>query len=58
MFANGGNDSINGMKRAAEFGLANQGMLISAPLPQFPNVHCVGLKVAHDGALLLKILAS
>ena len=37
MFANGGNDIINGVK---------QGMRISAPLMQFPDVHGVGLKVA------------
>jgi len=46
MFANGGNDIINGIKQAAEFGLAKQGMKISAPLAQFPDVRGVGLKVA------------
>src|SRR6266481_729226 len=46
MFANGGNDIINGVKQAAEFGLAKQGMRISAPLAQFPDVHGVGLKIA------------
>ena len=46
MFANGGNDIINGVKQAAEFGLVKQGMRISAPLMQFPDVHGVGLKVA------------
>jgi branched-chain amino acid transport system substrate-binding protein len=46
MFANGGNDIINGVKQAAEFGLVKQGMRISAPLIQFPDVHGVGLKVA------------
>ena len=46
MFANGGNDIINGIKQAAEFGLAKQGMKISAPLAQFPDVKGVGLKVA------------
>ena len=46
MFANGGNDIINGVKQASEFGLVKQGMRISAPLMQFPDVHGVGLKVA------------
>jgi len=46
MFANGGNDIINGIKQAAEFGLANQGVKISAPLAQFPDVHGLGLKIA------------
>jgi branched-chain amino acid transport system substrate-binding protein len=46
MFANGGNDIVNGMKQAAEFGLARQGMRLSAPLAQFPDVHGVGLKIA------------
>ena len=46
MFANGGNDIINGVKQAAEFGLVKQGMRISAPLMQFPDVHGVGLKIA------------
>ena len=51
MFANGGNDIINGVKQAAEFGLAKQGMKISAPLAQFPDVHGLGLKIA-QGLLL------
>ncbi|WP_395709713.1 ABC transporter substrate-binding protein [Reyranella sp.] len=46
MFANGGNDIINGVKQAAEFGLVKQGVRISAPLMQFPDVHGVGLKIA------------
>ncbi|SKA33309.1 branched-chain amino acid transport system substrate-binding protein [Enhydrobacter aerosaccus] len=46
IFADGGNDIINGVKQAAEFGLARQGMRISAPLIQFPDVHGLGLKVA------------
>src|SRR5437762_1997732 len=46
MFANGGNDIVNGVKQAAEFGLVKQGVRISAPLMQFPDVHGVGLKVA------------
>ena len=46
MVANGGNDIINAIKQAAEFGLAKQGMRISAPLAQFPDVHGVGLKIA------------
>jgi branched-chain amino acid transport system substrate-binding protein len=46
MFANGGNDIINGIKQAAEFGLAKQGVKISAPLAQFPDVHGLGLKIA------------
>ncbi|MCX7361379.1 MAG: ABC transporter substrate-binding protein [Alphaproteobacteria bacterium] len=46
MFANGGNDIVNGVKQAAEFGLVKQGMKISAPLAQFPDVHGIGLKIA------------
>jgi len=46
LFADGGNDIINGVKQAAEFGVAKQGMKISAPLAQFPDVHGVGLKIA------------
>ena len=46
MFANGGGDIINGVKQASEFGLVKQGMRISAPLMQFPDVHGVGLKTA------------
>jgi branched-chain amino acid transport system substrate-binding protein len=46
MFANGGGDIINGVKQAAEFGLVKQGLRISAPMMQFPDVHGVGLKVA------------
>jgi branched-chain amino acid transport system substrate-binding protein len=46
MVANGGNDIVNAIKQAAEFGLAKQGMRISAPLAQFPDVHGVGLKIA------------
>lgn len=48
MFANGGNDIINGVKQAAEFGLPKQGVRISAPLMQFPDVRGVGLKIAQD----------
>ncbi len=51
VFANGGNDIINGVKQAAEFGLAKRGMKISAPLAQFPDVHGLGLKIA-QGLLL------
>ncbi len=46
MFANGGGDIINGVKQASEFGLVKQGVRISAPLAQFPDVHGVGLKIA------------
>ena len=46
MFANGGNDIVNGVKQAAEFGLVKQGVRISAPLMQFPDVYGVGLKTA------------
>jgi branched-chain amino acid transport system substrate-binding protein len=45
MFANGGNDIINGIKQAAEFGLGKQ-MRISAPLTQYPDVKGLGLKIA------------
>ena len=46
LVANGGNDIINAVKQASEFGLVKQGMRISAPLAQFPDVHGVGLKIA------------
>src|SRR5262249_39013880 len=45
MVANGGNDIINAVKQAAEFGLMKQ-MKISAPLAQFPDVKGLGLKTA------------
>ena len=45
MVANGGDDIINAVKQAAEFGLTKQ-MRISAPLAQFPDVHGLGLKTA------------
>ena len=51
MVANGGNDIINAIKQAAEFGLTKQGMRISAPLAQFPDVHGLGLRIA-QGLLL------
>ncbi len=46
VIANGGNDIINAMKQASEFGLARQGVRLSAPLAQFPDIHGVGLKIA------------
>jgi branched-chain amino acid transport system substrate-binding protein len=45
MVANGGNDIINAVKQAAEFGLPKQ-MKISAPLAQFPDIRGLGLKTA------------
>lgn len=45
MVANGGNDIINAIKQASEFGLMKQ-MKISAPLAQFPDVRGLGLKTA------------
>ena len=45
MVANGGNDIINAVKQAAEFGLMKQ-MKISAPLAQFPDIRGLGLKTA------------
>ena len=44
IFANGGNDIVNGVKQAAEFGLM-KGMQVSAPLAQFPDIYSIGLKV-------------
>lgn len=44
--ANGGNDIVNAVKQAAEFGLAKGGMRITAPLAQFPDIHGIGLKIA------------
>lgn len=46
MVANGGNDIINAVKQASEFGLMKQGMRVSAPLAQFPDVRGMGLKIA------------
>lgn len=46
MFANGGGDIVNGVKQASEFGLMKQGMRVSAPLAQFPDIHSIGLKIA------------
>jgi branched-chain amino acid transport system substrate-binding protein len=51
MFANGGGDIVNGIKQASEFGLMKQGMRISAPLAQFPDIHGIGLKIA-QGTLI------
>ncbi len=48
MFANGGGDIVNGVKQAAEFNLGKQGMRVSAPLAQFPDVHGVGLEIAQS----------
>jgi branched-chain amino acid transport system substrate-binding protein len=45
IFANGGNDIVNGVKQAAEFGLMKS-MKVSAPLAQFPDIHSIGLKIA------------
>jgi branched-chain amino acid transport system substrate-binding protein len=45
IFANGGNDIVNGVKQAAEFGLMKS-MKVSAPLAQNPDIHSIGLKVA------------
>jgi branched-chain amino acid transport system substrate-binding protein len=45
IFANGGNDTINSIKQASEFGLSKQ-MRISAPLAQFPDVKGLGLQTA------------
>lgn len=44
--ANGGNDIINAVKQAAEFGLTKKGTRISVPLAQFPDIHGIGLKIA------------
>ena len=46
LVANGGNDIINAVKQASEFGLSKRGIKISAPLAQFPDVHGLGLKIA------------
>ena len=46
MVANGGNDIINAVKQASEFGLMKQGMRVSAPLAQFPDVRGMGLKIS------------
>jgi branched-chain amino acid transport system substrate-binding protein len=46
MMANGGGDLINSVKQAAEFGLNKQGIRVSAPLTQFPDVRGLGLKIA------------
>ncbi len=46
LVANGGNDIVNAVKQAAEFGLMKKGMRVSAPLAQNPDVHGIGLKIA------------
>ena len=46
IIANGGNDIINAVKQAAEFGLIKKGVRISAPLAQNPDIHGIGLKIA------------
>jgi branched-chain amino acid transport system substrate-binding protein len=50
MFANGGNDIVNGIKQASEFGLMKN-MRVSAPLAQFPDIYGIGLKIA-QGSLI------
>src|SRR3954453_15237968 len=44
--ANGGNDIINAVKQASEFGLMKKGVRVSIPLAQFPDIHGIGLKIA------------
>ena len=46
IIANGGNDIINAVKQAAEFGLLKKGVHISVPLAQNPDIHGIGLKIA------------
>lgn len=46
IIANGGNDIINAVKQAAEFGLMKKGVHISIPLAQNPDIHGIGLKIA------------
>ena len=46
IIANGGNDIINAVKQAAEFGLIKKGVHISIPLAQNPDIHGIGLKTA------------
>jgi branched-chain amino acid transport system substrate-binding protein len=46
IFADGGNDIVNGVKQAAEFGLMKKGMRVTAPLAMFPDIHGIGLKTA------------
>jgi branched-chain amino acid transport system substrate-binding protein len=43
--ANGGNDIINAVKQASEFGLMKKGVRVSIPLAQFPDIHGIGLKI-------------
>jgi len=45
VIANGGNDIINAVKQASEFGLMKKGVRVSIPLAQFPDVHGIGLKI-------------
>ena len=44
--ANGGNDTANCVKQAAEFGLARAGMRVAAPLILLPDLHAIGLRSA------------
>src|SRR5215475_12058282 len=46
LVANGGNDIVNAVKQAAEFGLMKKGVRVSAPLAQNPDIHGIGLKIA------------
>ncbi len=50
MFANGGNDIVNGIKQASEFGLMKN-MRVSAPLAQFPDIYGIGLKIAQGSMI-------
>lgn len=50
MFANGGNDIVNGIKQASEFGLMKS-MRVSAPLAQFPDIYGIGLKIAQGSMI-------
>ncbi|HTR83805.1 MAG TPA: ABC transporter substrate-binding protein, partial [Reyranella sp.] len=44
--ANGGNDIVNAVKQASEFGLMKKGVRVSAPLAMYPDIHGIGLKIA------------
>ncbi len=46
LVANGGNDIVNAVKQASEFGLMKKGIRVSAPLAQNPDIHGIGLKIA------------
>lgn len=44
--ANGGSDTVNAVKQAGEFGIAQAGQLIAAVAPTISDVHALGIEMA------------